>query len=627
MLRSGDILQTRYRIVREVASGGMGKVYLAEDTHLPGYRIAIKEMSPDQVPVPDRGWAVSAFQQEAQLLATLNHPGVVRVSDHFSEGGNWYLVMEFIEGQTLESYVEGAPRGLLLPVALGYIDQVCAVLHYLHNWNPPIIFRDLKPGNIMISPRGEVKLIDFGIARFFKTGQTRNTVNLGTPGYASPEHSSGQTDRRSDVYSLGVLLLQLVTGYDPTQASVPFLLPPARSLNPNVPVSVEETIRRATQMAPAQRFQNVVEFRQALYGQTGAIPVISTVAPFVSPGGTVVMTPAAQPAQTTAGVPKWVWAVLALLGLLIAGFVIVSVSQLGAAPTPLPPPPVSTNVPVVPVTKTIPTPTKSEPTSGGGGQPPTVAPTPTPQPSDMPVVASQPNVVTEDQAIGHTAGGRAISLLRAGNPDGAAVVVVGGIEGGEQADTSYTVQQLLDWYRDHADEVPNNGLLYLIPKINPDGSADNSRFNLNGVDMNRNWDSGNWTGDAIVAGYLKHGSGGTRPFSEPETQALRDLLNELRVTGRPVYLVVLHSTVSSSLRDQVFPGYTSTQIDPASENLARRAGSVLGYRYNTEWSYDTTGEAIAWSAEQGIPAIDIVSKRDNGPSRAQMTRVIEEILR
>jgi len=145
--------------------------------------------------------------------------------------------------------------------------------------------------------------------------------------------------------------------------------------------------------------------------------------------------------------------------------------------------------------------------------------------------------------------------------------------------------------------------------------------------MNRNWGSGNWTSDAIVAGYLKRGSGGTRPFSEPETQALRDLLIELRATGRPVYLVVLHSTVSNSLRDQVFPGYTSTQIDSASEDLARRAGDMLGYRYNTEWSYDTTGEAIAWSAEQGIPAIDIVSKRDNGPSRAQMTRVIEEILR
>ncbi len=263
MLVSGTILQSRYCILREIGTGGMGMVYLAEDIHLNGYRCAIKEMSPSQVPPQDRNWAISAFKQEAHMLSTLNHPGIVRVSDYFAENSNWYLVMEYIEGQTLETYL--GRQGLPTQLAVSYMDQLCAVLDYLHRQNPPVIFRDLKPGNIMVKPTGEIKLIDFGIARFFKPGQTHNTVNLGTPGYASPEHGSGQTDNRSDIYSLGVLLLQLVTGYDPTLAQVPYLLPPARSLNPLAPPVIEDAVRRATQMTPALRFQTVADFRRALH--------------------------------------------------------------------------------------------------------------------------------------------------------------------------------------------------------------------------------------------------------------------------------------------------------------------------------------------------------------------------
>ncbi len=273
MLMPDTLLQSRYRILRQIGGGGMGVVYLAQDEHLAGLPWAIKELSPNQQAPADRAWAIAAFQQEARLLANLQHPGLVHVTDYFSEYGNWYLVMDFVSGRTLEAWLTQLPTGLPIPIALNYINQLCAVLEYLHSQVPPVIFRDLKPGNVMVADNGEIKLIDFGIARFFKPGQTHNTVDLGTPGYASPEHDSrGQTDPRSDIYSLGVLFHQLVTGYDPVSAPVPFQLPPVRSLNPQAPDLVVAAIQRATQRRPEQRFQSIAEFRQALFTPIPAPP-------------------------------------------------------------------------------------------------------------------------------------------------------------------------------------------------------------------------------------------------------------------------------------------------------------------------------------------------------------------
>jgi serine/threonine-protein kinase len=271
------LLQNRYRVLDLIGGGGMGFVYLAEDLHLGGQPCAIKVLPPDQLPVPDRAWAVTQFQHEARLLAGLNHHGIVQVRDHFFENGDWYLVMDYVPGQSLAAWLGQLPQGLPVPVVLNYAAQLCAVLEYLHGHNPPVIFRDLKPGNIMISQAGEVKLIDFGIARFFKPGRSHNTINLGTPGYASPEHSgSGQTDLRSDIYSLGVLLHQLLTGYDP--ALTPFNLPSARQLNQAVSAEVDAVIRRATQLRPDQRFQSVPELRAALF-TPAAVKAVPTPVP------------------------------------------------------------------------------------------------------------------------------------------------------------------------------------------------------------------------------------------------------------------------------------------------------------------------------------------------------------
>lgn len=258
------LLDGRYLIVRLVGQGGMGAVYQAVDTRIQGRVCAVKEMSIHALPPEERAAAVQNFEQEAQLLARLRHPYLPQVHDFFQDGssGRYYLVMDFVEGETLATILarEGA-----LPehVVREWGDQLCEVLHYLHQQTPPIVFRDLKPGNIMLDRSGHIKLIDFGIARFFKPTQTKDTQVIGTPGYAAPEqYGHGQTDARSDIYGLGVTLLTLLTGYDPAQN--PFALPAARQLNPAVSPQITAVIQRATQIKPEQRWQSTAELRQAL---------------------------------------------------------------------------------------------------------------------------------------------------------------------------------------------------------------------------------------------------------------------------------------------------------------------------------------------------------------------------
>ncbi len=172
--------------------------------------------------------ATETFHREAQLLRELNHPSLPRIYAHFSEGGNWYLVMDFIQGETLEDYL--ARQGGRLPLkevfALGI--QLCKVLEYLHTRQPPVIFRDLKPANVMLTPDQRVYLIDFGIARHFTPGKQHDTIAFGSPGYAAPEqYGKAQTSPRSDLFSLGALLHQLLTGTDPSENPFHFAPIPA----------------------------------------------------------------------------------------------------------------------------------------------------------------------------------------------------------------------------------------------------------------------------------------------------------------------------------------------------------------------------------------------------------------
>jgi len=253
-------------------SGGMGAVYKATDLRLSGKTWAIKEMRETGLSPAERAQAIHNFQGEAQMLANLHHPNLAHVSDFFQDttSGRYYLVMDYIDGKTLEELL--IERGSAFPEMQvnGWVSQLCDVLTYLHTQQPPIIFRDLKLGNIMLDNNtGQLKLIDFGIARFFKAGRPGDTLIIGTPGYSPPEqYGRGQTDARSDVYSLGATVHHLLTGQDP--ALVPFNLPPARQVNPNVSTRLESVIQKATQADPNDRYQTAQAFCQALTASTSS---------------------------------------------------------------------------------------------------------------------------------------------------------------------------------------------------------------------------------------------------------------------------------------------------------------------------------------------------------------------
>lgn len=285
MLQPNTVLAERYVIVRKVGGGGMGAVYQATDQRIPGKLWAVKEMSDAAITNPlDRQRAVDAFRREAQLLATLDHGNLPKVSDYFTEKGKHYLVMDFVQGRTLEQVLHSALGFLIEDEVVSWALQLCDVLAYLHSRRPPIIFRDLKPANIMLDSERRIKLIDFGIARLFQPGKSKDTQVMGTPGYAAPEqYGVGQTDARSDIYALGVTLHQLLTGYDPSLS--PFNLPPARNINPALSPAIEVVIVKAIQPEVSARFQTAVEMKEALAGR---VPVTAVSRRAVSPSVTMV---------------------------------------------------------------------------------------------------------------------------------------------------------------------------------------------------------------------------------------------------------------------------------------------------------------------------------------------------
>jgi serine/threonine protein kinase len=225
-LTPNSLLLNRYQVQHLLGQGGMGAVYLVKDQRFGGALRAIKELIQDGLSPKDLQEATAAFEQEAILLAQLNHPNLPRIYDHFQAQGRWYLVMDYIDGQTLGDYLDQDPqKHLSVEKTLAISIQLCNVLSYLHARQPPVIFRDLKPANIMLTREEHVYLIDFGIARLFKPGQAVDTIALGSPGYAAPEQfGKAQTTARSDIYSLGVTMFQMLTGHDPSDT--PFQFPP-----------------------------------------------------------------------------------------------------------------------------------------------------------------------------------------------------------------------------------------------------------------------------------------------------------------------------------------------------------------------------------------------------------------
>lgn len=256
----GALLKQRYRIAQQIGSGGFGAVYRAADIDLGQRLVAVKEMSQHNLSSQEIARATQAFKQEALLLADLMHEHLPRIYDHFTEGGHWYLVMDYIRGETLEEYLTDAPQKCLaLEEALRIGLQLCSVLDYLHRRQPPIIFRDLKPANVILTPEGQIFLIDFGIARHFKPGQARDTIAFGSPGYAPPEqYGRAQTTPRADIYSLGAILHQMLSGTDPSLT--PFRFAP---LSPAMP-ALQALLTRMLDMDEHRRPASMAEVKREL---------------------------------------------------------------------------------------------------------------------------------------------------------------------------------------------------------------------------------------------------------------------------------------------------------------------------------------------------------------------------
>ncbi|HEX9069919.1 MAG TPA: protein kinase [Ktedonobacterales bacterium] len=290
-LPSQSLVAGHYLILRVIGEGGMAAVYQATDTAT-GRAVAIKEMSQDGLGPDETREALDSFKFEADTLMRLRHPNLPQVYEHFFEGSRHFLVMDFIDGQTLEQRLHANGSPLSENEVLRIADQLCDVLGYLHGRKPPIIFRDLKPGNIMVTTDGRVKLIDFGIARFFTPGRMRDTQALGTPGYAPPEqYGKAQTDPRADIYALGATLYHLLTAYDP--ATTPFSLPPISSRVSGVSPGLQRIVEKATQLDREKRYRSVaelqVDLRTVTAGLTAAprVPMMAGAAQAPQPAGPI----------------------------------------------------------------------------------------------------------------------------------------------------------------------------------------------------------------------------------------------------------------------------------------------------------------------------------------------------
>lgn len=260
MFQPNSVIAGRYQVIRLVGQGGMSNLYLAYDRKYNNAIVVVKEMTAAYSDPKEQQMAVELFHREAKLLASLNHRHIPKVYDYFQFAGKYYLSMEFIDGEDLAQKLEKTKGPLPEAQVLEWGEQIATVLFYLHKHDPPIVFRDVKPSNIMLCEQG-VKLIDFGIARHFDKNKKGDTMRIGSPGYAPPEQYSQQTDPRSDIYALGVTLHHALTGRDPTATQTPFLVPPARNLNPALSEATAAMLARATQLSPEDRYQNILDMK------------------------------------------------------------------------------------------------------------------------------------------------------------------------------------------------------------------------------------------------------------------------------------------------------------------------------------------------------------------------------
>lgn len=258
-----QILCNKYEVLKVIAEGGMGIVYLVKDLHL--NKLAVVKVSKNPKDMKEREFVF----REMEVLKELSHPALPGIVDFFEEGEDVCLVMEYVEGITLEQYLRKFGK-VEASRAVKWAVELSEVLQYLHACNPPVIYRDLKPANIMIQPDGKLKLIDFGAAFVTAYGQDREQMMMGTPGYSAPEQwQSGSAGKASDIYGLGAVLHEMLTGISPRQLLTERR--PVREYDKSLSKELEKVIIICTRRRPGERYQSMEQLREALlnYGRKG----------------------------------------------------------------------------------------------------------------------------------------------------------------------------------------------------------------------------------------------------------------------------------------------------------------------------------------------------------------------
>ena len=317
-LQPGDVLQERYQIVGTLGIGGFSSVYQARDMRFPNVTklCAVKEMVISASDPQLRELTIKSFEREASMLAMLDHPAIPDVSDYFTEGDRSYLVLELVRGQDLEVWLENQVENLTGERAIEWAIQLCGALDHLHSQKPkPVVFRDIKPSNIMLDHYNRIRLIDFGIAKVFETGH-KGTM-IGTEGYSPPEQYRGQAEPAGDIYALGATLHHLLTRQDP-RLEPPFTFGerPINKANSEVSPQLEALIMRCLSYDPKDRFENAQALKDTLeqmQNQTTApapatVQINNQAAPGIAPANNNAATPVATPAEREETInPIWVF--------------------------------------------------------------------------------------------------------------------------------------------------------------------------------------------------------------------------------------------------------------------------------------------------------------------------------
>ncbi|NHZ71559.1 MAG: protein kinase [Aquificales bacterium] len=636
----------QYQIVQHIARGGMADVYLAEDVDLQR-KVALKVML-DTLAAADPQF-VERFRREAQMVAKLDHPNIVQVYNVGRTAARQpYIAMQYIEGGSLSDKLKQlAEREKLLTVeqALNIARQIALALGAAHKAG--IVHRDLKPANILVRPDGTPVLVDLGIASVRGGAKLTQTGSIiGTPAYMSPEQvRGGPLDGRADLYALGVILYEILAGIRPFDGDESIAVLHKQVYEDPLPLSkfrtdlslqtlemVDTTLRKD----PSRRYQSAADMVQAIdaairaEGFYGPNPHATEVLMQLDDSDLISRQrlvrppqenlpppppspPPALPERQKRSMPVWVIAALAALGIAIVLFFVIRSTN------------VTTTGPVTPVTEVVvttpaqeqametavpptdlpePSATLSEPADADTEVPPTE--TLPPPITDTPVPATPtttPDLGPETLTIGQSVYGTPLEAVRLGAGE-KSIVLIGGLHAGAVPGSVSLAQQTIRYFQDNLSLIPDNVTLYIIPSANLDsphapGELE-GRLNANGVDLNRNWDC-RWTKDAKWRNNVVPGSGGSAPFSEPETQALRDFI----LDGDAQAVVFWEARATNGLTS---PGSCSNS-PLVSSRLAQVYGNAAGYDvadFEDLTNQEINGDGTNWLDSQNIPAISVL---------------------